>query len=136
MSFLDKLFEKRLGSPPEQLFAAVYKNDVTGIDAILKSETFGQETLYLALEQAVNSNYPKVVERLVHEADAAAHNSALLAKACLDNNKVIVDLLIPASNIDDALKSLDQARYRSGRIERAKALLEQRKTVSSRPPKI
>jgi len=130
------LFEKRLGSPPEQLFAAVYKNDVATINSLLNSETFGKETLYLALEQAVNSTYPKVVERLVQDADASMHNSALLAKACLDNNKVIVDLLLPTSNIDDALKSLDQARYRSGRIERAKSLLEQRKTVSSTPPKI
>lgn len=133
MSFLDRLFEKRLGSPPEQLFAAVYKNDVATINTLLNSDTFGKETLYLALEQAVNSNYPKVVERLVKDADASAHNSALLAKACLDNNKAIVDLLLPTSNIDEALKSLDQARYRSGRIERAKALLEQRKTVSSAP---
>lgn len=133
MSFLDRLFEKRLGSPPEQLFAAVYKNDVATINTLLNSDTFGKETLYLALEQAVNSNYPKVVERLVKDADASAHNSALLAKACLDNNKAIVDLLLPTSNIDEALKSLDQARYRSGRIERAKALLEQRKTVSSVP---
>lgn len=133
MSFLDRLFEKRLGSPPEQLFAAVYKNDVATINTLLNSDTFGKETLYLALEQAVNSNYPKVVERLVKDADASAHNSALLAKACLDNNKAIVDLLLPTSNIDEALKSLDQARYRSGRIERAKALLEQRKTASSAP---
>lgn len=136
MSFLDKLFEKRLGSPPEQLFAAVYKNDVNAIDALMQRETFGKETMYLALEQAVNSNYPKVVEKLLGHTDASMHNSALLAKACLDNNKVIVDLLLPTSNIDDALKSLDQARYRSGRIERAKSLLEQRKTVSSTPPKI
>lgn len=134
MSFLEKLFEKRLGSPPEQLFAAVYKNDITAINALLNSETFGKETLYLALEQAVHSNYPKVVERLVKDADASAHNSALLAQACLDNNKVIVDVLLPTSNIDDALKSLDQARYRSGRIERAKTLLEQRKPPST--PKV
>lgn len=135
MSFLDKLFEKRLGSPPEQLFAAVYKNDVTTINTLLNSDSFGKETLYLALEQAVNSNYPKVVERLVGETDASMHNSALLARACLDNNKLIVDLLLPSSNIDDALKSLDQARYRSGRIERAKTLLEQHKS-SPTPPKI
>lgn len=136
MSFLEKLFEKRLGSPPEQLFAAVYKNDIAAINALLTSETFGQETMYLALEQAVNSNYPQVVERLVGEADASLHNSALLAQACLDNKKTLIDLLLPSSNVEDALKSLDQARYRSGRIERAKNLLLQHKNSSPSAPKL
>ena len=136
MSFLEKLFEKRLGSPPEQLFAAVYKNDIAAINALLSNETFGKETLYLALEQAVNSNYPHVVERLVGEADASMHNSALLAQACLDNKKTLIDLLLPSSNVEDALKSLDQARYRSGRIERAKNLLLQHKNSSPTAPKL
>lgn len=134
MSFLEKLFEKRLGSPPEQLFAAVYKNDLDKLNQTLASDTFGQETLYLALEQAVNSDRPKMVERLVQVADASRNNSALLAQACLDNRKKIVDLLLPTSNIDDALKTLDKARYRSGRVERAKTLLEQRKPPST--PKV
>lgn len=136
MSFLDKLFEKRLGSPPEQLFAAVYKNDVNAIDALLARETFGKETLYLALEQAVNSNYPKMVEKLVGQTDASMHNSALLAQACLDNKKTLIDLLLPSSNVEDALKSLDQARYRSGRIERAKHLLLQHKNSPPIAPKL
>jgi len=134
-SLWDKIFHRRMSEPPQRLLEAVYKNNGEALRQILATETFGPETLYIALEQAVHSNFPQMAEQLVTQADASRYDSALLAHACLHNNSQLVQLLLPHSNPDDAFKVLDAAKYRSGRVARAKQLLAQY-TPPSTPSKL